>query len=221
MPLQQKLHLIQSTLFSWFCRAGSAINPYHLLKNCCIMPDSALRTDALKLILENSPVGTVLPAIAQLKLPNPWLAGGAVRNTVWRSLFGETCKLIINDFDVAFFDLDGDRQQELDAKQKLTEQFPDYRFDVKNQASFARWRSGRRTYTSTEDGIQDWLHTATAVGVRVTLQGEWQFFTPYGLEDLFNGVVCPTPAHGQNPDAQSKAATFLQKCPCLQLKYIS
>ncbi|HEY9638952.1 MAG TPA: nucleotidyltransferase family protein [Coleofasciculaceae cyanobacterium] len=174
-------------------------------------------TAALKLILENSPVGAVLPAIAQLSLPNPWLAGGAVRNTVWRSLFGETCELVINDFDVAFFDLHGDRQQELEAKKLLTEQFPDYKFDVKNQASFARWRAGRRPYTSVEDGVGDWLHTATAVGVRITGSGEWQFFTPYGLADLFNGVVCPTPAHGQNPDAHQKAATFLQKCPGLQL----
>jgi uncharacterized protein len=181
------------------------------------MHDSALRTDALKLILENSPVGAVLPAIAQLHLPNPWLAGGAVRNTVWRSLFGAACELVINDFDVAFFDLDGDRQQELDAKQRLTEQFPTYKFDVKNQASFARWRSGRRPYTSVEDGVADWLHTGTAVGVRVTLSGEWQFFTPYGLADLFDGVICPTPAHRQNPDAQNKAATFLQKCPGLHM----
>jgi uncharacterized protein len=173
--------------------------------------------EALKLILENSPVGTVLPAIAQLSLPNLWLAGGAVRNTVWRSLFGKACELVINDFDVAFFDLQGDRQQELDAKQVLSQHFPDYKFDVKNQASFARWRSGRRPYTSVEDGVGDWLHTATAVGVRVTMQGEWQFFMPYGLADLFNGVVCPTPAHGQNLDAQKKAATFLQKCPCLLL----
>jgi hypothetical protein len=44
-------------------------------------------------------------AIALLNLPNWWLAGGAVRNTVWRSLFGKDCQLIINDFNSAFFDV--------------------------------------------------------------------------------------------------------------------
>jgi hypothetical protein len=48
----------------------------------------------LQKILVDSPVGAVLPAIcasqqrfaiALLNLPNWWLAGGAVRNTVWRS----------------------------------------------------------------------------------------------------------------------------------------
>ena len=48
-------------------------------------------------------------------------------------------------------------------------------------------------------------------------QGEWQFFTPYGLDDLFKGIIRPTPIHIHNPDADQKAASFLQKCPCLRL----
>lgn len=170
----------------------------------------------LQYILAASPVGEVLPAIAQLNLRDGWLAGGAVRNTVWRALFGAECNLVINDFDVAFFDLAGDRTQEQTAKTTLTQQFPSYRFDVKNQASFARWRPGRRPYHSTEDGVADWLHTATAVGVRMTAQGEWQFFTPYGLSDLLGGIVKPTPAHTHNPDAHRKGDSFLQLCPRLR-----
>ncbi|MBW4573830.1 MAG: nucleotidyltransferase family protein [Aphanothece sp. CMT-3BRIN-NPC111] len=175
------------------------------------------RAAHLQMILANSPVGTVLPAIAQLNLPDWWLAGGAVRNTVWRSLFAPNCELVINDFDVAFFDASGERSQELAAKEALTTQFPEYQFDVKNQYSFARWRAGRRPYSSSEDGVSDWLHTATAVGVRLSSQGQWQLFTPYGLSDLFDGLVRPTPAHSQNPDAQKKAASFLQKCPRLSM----
>ncbi|YAF98430.1 MAG: nucleotidyltransferase family protein [Nodularia sp. CChRGM 3473] len=171
----------------------------------------------LQIILANTLVDTVLPAIAQLNLPNWWLAGGAVRNTVWHSIFGQKCGLFIKDFDIAFFDESGNRSQELAAKAHLTEQFPNHQFDIKNQASFARWRFGSRLYTSTEDGIQDWLHTATAVGVRVDLQGQWQFFTPYGLDDLFGGVIRPTPVHINNPDAHNKASEFLSKCPYLRL----
>ncbi|MGF1674180.1 MAG: nucleotidyltransferase family protein, partial [Rivularia sp. (in: cyanobacteria)] len=69
--------------------------------------------DRLQNILTNSTVGALLSAISQLNLPNWWLAGGAVRNTVWRSIFGENCKLFIKDFDIAFFDENGDRNQEL------------------------------------------------------------------------------------------------------------
>lgn len=171
----------------------------------------------LQLILTDSPVGIVLPVFAQINLPNWWLAGGAVRNTVWRYIFGEECQLVINDFDIAFFDEAGNRSQELAAKETLTNQFPNYKFDVKNQASFARWRDGRQTYASAEDGIANWLHTATAVGVKLDAEGKWQFFTPYGLDDLFGGIIRPTPTHINNPDAEQKASGFLQKCPCLRL----
>lgn len=169
------------------------------------------------MLLADSPVGIVLPVIAEIGLPDWWLAGGAVRNTVWRGIFGENCQLIINDFDIAFFDNSGDRSQELTAKVTLTEKFPEYKFDVKNQASFARWRSGCRTYSCTEDGIADWLHTATAVGVRLDSLGNWEFFTPYGLDDLFAGIIKPTPAHLNNPNAERKAASFLERCPCLKV----
>ncbi|WP_277873866.1 MULTISPECIES: hypothetical protein [unclassified Trichocoleus] len=37
----------------------------------------------LQKILVDSPIGVVLPAISLINLPNWWLAGGAVRNTVW------------------------------------------------------------------------------------------------------------------------------------------
>ncbi|MBN3942587.1 MAG: nucleotidyltransferase family protein [Nostoc sp.] len=171
----------------------------------------------LQMILADTGINTVLPAIAQLNLPNWWLAGGAVRNTVWSSIFGNDYGLIIKDFDIAFFDIEGNRSQELAAKATLTEQFPDDEFDVKNQASFARWRLGSRPYTSTEDGITDWLHTATAVGVRLNAQGQWQFFTPYGLDDLFGGIIRPTPTHTHNLHAHNKASGFLQKCPYLRL----
>ncbi|NJR15809.1 MAG: nucleotidyltransferase family protein [Calothrix sp. CSU_2_0] len=172
----------------------------------------------LKKVLEDSSVGEVLPEIAKLNLPGWWLAGGAVRNTVWRSIFGDDCKLVIKDFDIVFFDLNGSRSQELAAKTIITNNFPNYEFDIKNQASFARWRNGKRTYSSTEDGIENWLHTATAVGVNMNLQREWNFFIPYGLDDLFNGIIYPTPEHLDNPDAINKSAEFLQKCPCLKVR---
>ncbi len=171
----------------------------------------------LQTILADSPVGEVLPAIAAINLPDWWLAGGAVRNTVWRSLFGPSCQLVIKDFDIAFFDAVGDRSQELAAKVTLESQYPNHKFDVKNQASFAHWRPGRRPYISTTDGIADWLHTATTVGVRLDTDGQWQFFAPYGLDDLWGGIARPTPAHTHNQDAESKAASFLEKCSSLHL----
>ncbi|NES99925.1 MAG: nucleotidyltransferase family protein [Sphaerospermopsis sp. SIO1G2] len=171
----------------------------------------------LYIILSNSIIATVLPSIAELNLPNWWLAGGAIRNTVWSHIFGAECQLIIKDFDIAFFDLQGNREQELSAKSILTAQFPNHEFDVKNQASFGRWRAGATIYNSTEDGIKDWLHTATSVSVSMNRKGEWQFFTPYGLKDLFAGIIRPTPTHINDIRAKNKASELMQKCSNLKL----
>ncbi len=65
---------------------------------------------------------------------------------------------------------------------------------MKNEASFAVWRQGPRKYTSTADGISQWLHTTAAVGVRLNLKGEMEMLAPHGLEDLFNGIIRPCPA---------------------------
>jgi hypothetical protein len=176
-----------------------------------------MNEQTLRTILNDSPVGVVLPAIADLNLPNWWLAGGAVRNTVWRSIFGQECNLLIKDYDIAFFDPLGNRDQELSAKATLSAQFPESEFDVKNQASFGNWRNGNRTYSSVEDGIANWLHTATAVGVRLNAEKEWEFFTPYGLDDLFHGIIRPTPTHINDINAEKKAASFLERCSCLHL----
>ena len=75
--------------------------------------------NCLQEILVNSPIAEVLGAIAQINLPDWWLAGGAIRNTVWHSIFGKKCQLFIKDFDIAFFDATGDRNQELAAKATL------------------------------------------------------------------------------------------------------
>jgi hypothetical protein len=166
--------------------------------------------------VRNSIIAQVLPTIAKADLPNWWLAGGAVRNTVWKQLYGSDCALSIKDFDVAFFDANGDRQQELRAKAAMESEFPDHMFDVKNQASFCVWRPGRRQYSSCEDGIANWLHTATAVGVRIDASGNLEILAPYGLDDLLNGIVRPTPENIDCEEARKKGSSFAEKCAALK-----
>ncbi|PWT98296.1 MAG: hypothetical protein C5B53_06985 [Candidatus Melainabacteria bacterium] len=176
--------------------------------------DSELAARLERIILDSF-VGEVLPAIRDVALPECWLAGGAVRNTVWKALYGDKCQLGIKDFDVVFFDRSGDRQQERAAKSKLEDRFPGAQFDVKNQASFGVWRPWRTSFTSTADGVSNWLHTATAVGVRVNQQGEFDILAPHGLTDLFAGVIRPCPSNVDNPEALEKGLSFQAGCPAL------
>jgi hypothetical protein len=178
--------------------------------------DSELAARLERIILDSC-VGNVLPAIRDVALPECWLAGGAVRNTIWKALYGNNCQLGIKDFDVVFFDPAGDRLQERAAKAQLEKRFPGEQFDVKNQASFGVWRPWRMSFTSTADGIAHWLHTATAVGVRLNDQGEFDILAPYGLTDLFAGIVRPCPANLESPEAREKALSFQGGCPALRI----
>ena len=167
--------------------------------------------------LEKAGFVPLLKAIAALDLPQSWLAGGAVRNTVWRNLYPADCQLAIKDYDVMFYDDKGTRDQENSAQQCLQNQFPNFIFDVKNQYSFGRWRTGNVATSNAVEGISSWLHTATAVGVRWH-NDEIEILSPFGLADLFNGVLRPTPIQKNNPDSLNKALNLQSKCKVLAIE---
>jgi uncharacterized protein len=158
----------------------------------------------------------VIKVMRELHQPDMWLAGGAVRNSVWLELFGADCRLRIKDFDIAFFDKDSGREREAEMKAYMLSHLPGWEFDVKNQASFAVWRKGRFPFESTADGISNWLLTTAAVGVALSENDEIDILAPYGLADLFNGVVRPTPRQVDNPDAEAKKLELLAKCSRLR-----
>lgn len=171
----------------------------------------------LKRIIKSAEWYITLTSIQDLELPDCWVAGGAIRNTVWKALFGAECRLTIKDLDVVFFEKETGRDRELQAKQLLEKYHPTWTFDVKNQASFGVWRPWSFTFTDSVDGISHFLHTATAIGVRLTDNGAIEICSPYGLSDLFEGVIRTTPfRHGEDA-VKAKQDEYLNKCPPLVL----
>lgn len=69
---------------------------------------------------------------------------------------------------------------------------PGLSWSVINQARMSR-RNGDAPYQSATDAMNYWPETATAIAVRLTDQEEIEIAAPFGLEDLFAGVIRPTP----------------------------
>lgn len=67
-------------------------------------------------------------------------------------------------------------------------------------------RNGDAPYRSTEDALRFWPETATAVAVRLTDNHRIETIAPYGLEDLFELRLRPTPRF-----ESEKRAIFLQR----------
>ena len=143
-------------------------------------------------IAADAPRWSVLALVRDLNLPHSWIGAGFVRSAVWDHLHGRDSP-ITGDIDVIWFDPDEDSpsiDRQLEAILKA--QQPQLRWSVKNQARM-HLRNSDAKYESISDALRHWPETATAVAVRLTATDEFEIVAPYGLYDLFELRLTPTP----------------------------
>ncbi|MCW4780979.1 nucleotidyltransferase family protein [Enterobacter chuandaensis] len=136
----------------------------------------------------------VLYAVRDLQLRDCWVGAGFVRDAVWDHMHGDWHHSLSGDVDVVWHDParctpDDERLLEKELKQRL----PAFDWSVKNQARM-HLRNGDNPYHSTENALLYWPETATAVAVRVGDNDLIEVIAPYGLNDLFELRLRPTPA---------------------------
>jgi hypothetical protein len=153
------------------------------------MNNPPLLEEFSKLILGAS-VWESARVIRDAKIPNAWIGAGAVRNLVWKARFGDQCRVQTPDIDVAYWEEDFTDGREQSWEKKFHDALV-APWQVRNQHRFASKKTGQ-VWTSVEDGIASWVETATTVAIHRGEQDELIIFAPYGLEDLFAGILRPT-----------------------------
>lgn len=145
----------------------------------------------LKRIIENDVyMMSILKAVEKLNLEDAWVCAGFIRNKVWDILHNITTPL--NDIDVIYFDTnDSSWEKEKQLEEELEFLLPDQPWSVKNQARMHLINSFR-PFTSSYDGVAHFPETPTAIAVRMYNQ-DIEIMAPYGLQDLFEMRVKPTP----------------------------
>lgn len=139
-----------------------------------------------------------LSTVAALVLPDCWIGAGFVRAPVWDQQHGYKTATALADIDVIFFDPeypDTDREKALErrlARSGPELPWPETHWSVRNQARM-HLRNGDSPYRSTEHAIMHWLETPTAVAIRLGKTGAPELLAPFGLKDLFDMVLRPTP----------------------------
>lgn len=131
--------------------------------------------------------------MAGLGLPDCWIGAGFVRTPVWDRLHGYDRPTPLDDIDVVYFDpacLDPEAEQAQEAR--LRKALPDLPWSLRNQARM-HLRNGDPPYRSTGDALRHWLETPTAVALRLAADGRPELLSPFGLDDLLNLVIRPTP----------------------------
>lgn len=113
-----------------------------------------------------------------------------MRNKVWDTLHNTITP--VNDIDVIYFDTsDISWEIEKELEKKLGCLLPNQPWTVKNQARMHS-KSGFDPFTSSYDGVAHFPETPTALAVRFH-HNKLEIMAPYGLNDLFELKVKPTP----------------------------
>lgn len=162
----------------------------------------------------------LLGHVRELGLPDCWIAAGFVRNAVWNILHDRQPGLSA-DIDVIWFD----RRDPSEARDRLIEcrlhlNAPHFDWSVKNQARM-HIGNGDEAYRSSEDAMRFWPETATAVGVRRTVNDLCEVIAPFGLDDLLELKLRPAGhfAHLKRSVFKARAAekAWLTNFPKLRL----
>ncbi|MEO6729401.1 MAG: nucleotidyltransferase family protein [Candidatus Dojkabacteria bacterium] len=148
------------------------------------------------ILLSNREIRQVLAVIKYLNLPECYLGAGALAQTVWNNLTKRSNFENIKDFDIVYYDpndLSGESEKEIELR--IRNLLNGFNVDVKNEARVHLWYESKfgkiiPQYKSTEDAIDTWPTTSTAIGVRM-VRNELKIYAPYGLEDVLSMTLRP------------------------------
>ncbi len=178
--------------------------------------DEALRNDNNRLILER------LPA---LELPDAWLVAGCLFQTTWNLRTGRATSAGIKDYDLFYFDAsDLSEQAEARVDAQVQACFGDLGITVepKNQARVHTWYPEWFGHpypelTSARDGINRFLVSCTCVGLQPRADTVPALYAPYGLADLYDGMLRPNPQCDHRALFRQKAASYQARWGWLQI----
>ncbi len=174
--------------------------------------------DILNLISKDKWMMKILHIAERLDLPD-WVVGaGFVRNKVWDYLHGyNKPKVDTADIDLVYYAPNGNDQE---ADEKLSERLKEetgIEWEVVNEAYAHKWNN-LPPYKSTYDALSQWPETVTAIGVRLK-RGELKLIAPYGISDLVNFVIRPSPKFADTDRVKErvKQKKWLEKWPKLKI----
>ncbi|AIM15579.1 MULTISPECIES: nucleotidyltransferase family protein [Neobacillus] len=154
----------------------------------------------IEIIKSDKYIMSILKVIEKLNLNDAWVCAGLIRNKVWDILHNTVTPL--NDIDVIYFDAsDTSWEMEKQLENELNVLLPNQPWTVKNQARM-HLKSGFNPFSSTYDGVAHFPETPTAIAVRLCNK-ELEIMAPYGIQDLFEMKVRPTPFYKKDSEYYS------------------
>jgi uncharacterized protein len=125
------------------------------------------------------------------------LVAGAVAQTVWNHIYENDLKFGIEDLDLVYYnnnDLSADSEEKIKSEISNGLKLNHLKLDIKNQARIHLWYYDKFGYNispvvSINDAIDRFPTTATSIGIRYNEKNELDIYAPFGLDDLFAGII--------------------------------
>ena len=189
---------------------------------------AALETQAARFIadvLRNDNNRLILERLPALQLPDAWLVAGCLFQTVWNLHAGRDATAGIKDYDLFYFDgEDLSEQGEAAVGKRLQACFGDLGITVeaKNQARVHTWYRDWFGFSYPElansrDGIDRFLVPGTCVGLQPAFGGAPVLYAPYGLAELYEGLLRPNPRCDHRPLFRKKAESYRARWDWLRI----
>lgn len=184
-----------------------------------------IKKEALHEILkQDTDLYQIIQTVSKMAIPELYVGAGCIVQSVWNRLYARPTGYGISDVDIVYFDEELSEEKELDTSKKIAEAIghSTYSLDIINEARVHLWYEERfgfpiQAYTSTEAAISTWPTTATAIAVSLDEKGQLQVFSPYGLDDLFEGIIRPNKKMITEEIYDQKVAKWTKKWPELKV----
>lgn len=189
--------------------------------------EAALARRFVSETLQNPHNAAILERLPLLGLPDAWLVAGCLFQTAWNLQSGRAPTAHIKDYDLFYFDAaDLSEGAERAVQARVSALFQDLPITVeaKNQARVHVWYEQwfgfpYQALQSARGGIERFLVPCTCVGLQ---PGEQAYvptlYAPYGLQELYAGILRPNPLCPHLPLFQAKAESYRERWNWLQIR---
>lgn len=167
---------------------------------------------------------TILERLPELDLEQPWLVAGCLYQVVWNLLSGKPADWGIKDYDVFYWDEDTSWEAEDAVIRRADSLFADLGVEVemKNQNRVPLWFEAHfgapyPPVARASDGIERFLVECTCVGLAPLGNGTPKLLAPYGLDDLYAGVLKRNPYNPSPHRYSDKCASYRDRWPWLTI----
>ena len=167
----------------------------------------------------------LLGRLPALGLSDCWLVAGCLFQAVWNISAGRAPGDNVSDYDVFYFD-DSDLSYEAEdlVIQRVLAEFADLgvTIEVKNQARVHLWYAqrfgtGYPQLRSSKDGIDRFLVAGTCVGIGASRDNVGELYAPFGVADIFGGILRPNPRNEPGNRYPAKAESYRARWPRLRV----